>query len=477
MLSKERIILIVVTAIVLIVVTSVTIYYTTTSTTTTTTTTSTSTTDTTTTTHRFPEKSITDKAMVSLCDSSPASQSQTGSPGRESIYGGKLVPSIADHPWMVLLKITYHTRGVYWCGATLIDDRHVLTAAHCVARYDYKDGFLQYNEGDTITAYLGSTSKNTPATVKTIESAFMHIAHRKFVKGGRREEVMGHRDIAVLRLNESLLDSPEWNTKIKPACLPTATEMAPSSCVVTGWGHFVPYQLSTSLFMKDIHIINSYTECAKMWVQPWMPERTLKRIVDQSYEDSILCSKGPDACSGDSGGPVVCKTNTSPEMKLFGIVSGGNSEVCGAKSRLTGTSVSNFINVPFFRSWLQYVALPALRNGKSSAAWLACLNQKCLDFGYVQLITNTTDQRIKEYVTSWICRLFPPYYFCTFLDPKPERCQKTVVPKVIYVLSETPTGSGRATTYNQIDFIPRSQLIDSLKEITCGVSDLDTCTP
>ncbi|XP_070203808.1 serine protease 30-like [Littorina saxatilis] len=457
MFSRIMVVLIVLTAIVLIVGTSFTIYNIT----------------------LFPEKSFFDEAMVSLCDSSTASQSQTEIPGRQSIYEGKLVPSIADYPWMVYLRIrTTRQSGSYKylaCGATLIDDRHLLTAAHCVSSLDFKDGFLQYKERGEITARLGSISKDHPMTVKTIESAFMHIAFRRFVKGARWEENSGHRDIAVLRLSESLLDSPGWNTKIKPACLPTATEVTPRSCVVMGWGQFAKDQLPTSLIMKDIQMIN-YTQCAKMYLSAYN-ETAQKSIIKQNYEDSLICTRGADICPGDSGGPLLCKTNTSPELKVFGIASSASPGGCGA------TSIPNaYISVPFFRSWLQYVALPALRNGKSSAAWLACLKQKCLDFGYVYLVKSSTDLRIKEYVTSWICRLFPPYYFCTFLDPKPERCQTTVVPKAINILSETPTRSviGRngekEPVYDPINGIVRKQVIDSLKEITRGVSDLDTCT-
>ncbi|XP_070203809.1 chymotrypsin-like elastase family member 2A [Littorina saxatilis] len=342
MLSKEMVTLIVLTAIVLIVGTSFTIYNIT----------------------QFPEKSFFDEAMVSLCDSSPASQSQTASPGRQSIYKGIPVPRDGLYPWVVYLTML-HSGKLFACGATLIDDRHLLTAAHCVSFYNFnfKNGFKQYKEGEEITAFIGSKSKDNLTTVKTIENAFMHIAYRQLVKGGRREETLGHRDIAVLRLNESLLDSPEWNTKIKPACLPTATEVAPSSCLVMGWGQIEKNQVPTRLFMKNIQIIN-YTECGKPFMSPSLDEAIQKLLMDAIYEDSIICSKGPYACYGDSGGP----TKSSSELKVFDIVSSGPSEECGAPS---STLPNIDISVPFFRSWLQYVALPALRNGKSSAAWLA----------------------------------------------------------------------------------------------------------
>ena len=49
--------------------------------------------------------------------------------GNKVAFGTKTV--VEEFPWMVLLRYN-DTKKPFQCGGTLITNRHVLTAAHCV---------------------------------------------------------------------------------------------------------------------------------------------------------------------------------------------------------------------------------------------------------------------------------------------------------------------------------------------------------
>ena len=56
-----------------------------------------------------------------------AARPADGGGGRRSLILGGDELGGAPHPWMVSLQ----HRNRHFCGGTLLDERHVLTAAHC----------------------------------------------------------------------------------------------------------------------------------------------------------------------------------------------------------------------------------------------------------------------------------------------------------------------------------------------------------
>ena len=114
-------------------------------------------------------------------------------------------------------------------------------------------------------------------------------------------------DFVVMKLREPF----KLNDYVKPACLPTKPIETGSSCYISGWGvsspltpeafynKTIPKENPDKLLAARLKVL-SPDECEKIrWNStsgPFLKE----------YE-ICLESSNKDACSGDSGGPLICE--------------------------------------------------------------------------------------------------------------------------------------------------------------------------
>uniref|UniRef100_A0A8C1JEV1 Suppression of tumorigenicity 14b n=1 Tax=Cyprinus carpio TaxID=7962 RepID=A0A8C1JEV1_CYPCA len=235
------------------------------------------------------------------------------------IVGGK-DSNEGEWPWQVSLHM--NTQG-HVCGASVISNRWLVTAAHCVQDNEK----FKYSQPDQWEVYLGllnqgETSKSTLKRVKRIIS-HPHYDHLSY-----------DNDIALMEL-----DSPvTLSQNIWPICLPEATHDFPAgkSVWITGWGKQREEvdAVAAVLQKAEVRIINT-TVCS--------------RLMDDGITPRMICagvlSGGVDACQGDSGGPMT-STESNGRMFLAGVVSWGDG--CGRRNR-----PGIYTRVTEYRSWIR----------------------------------------------------------------------------------------------------------------------------
>ncbi|XP_028429961.1 coagulation factor VII [Perca flavescens] len=213
-------------------------------------------------------------------------------------------------PWQVLLR---RSDGYGFCGGTLVSDRWVVSAAHCLEE-----------TVDHVT--IGDYDKHRPDPGEQLIKVQKVVVHPHF------HSFTFDSDIALLLLAQPIA---RGNTAI-PACLPdphlsTYLLQAGNRGVVTGWG-LTQHLGRSSRFLRKVTLpVVSYPECIAS--------------TEQVITDNMFCagylSVSQDACSGDSGGPFL--VNYRGTWFLTGVVSWG--EKCAAVGKFgVYTRLGNFLS-------------------------------------------------------------------------------------------------------------------------------------
>jgi len=187
-----------------------------------------------------------------------------------------------------------------FCGGSLIDDNHILTAAHCVAhmsKYDVQN--LRVRLGD-------HNIKDGTNDGITVEKRVKRVIRHK----GFSSSTLWN-DVAILTLDSDV----EYNTNIQPICLATGgRDYVDSVVTVAGWGTLREGGSQPSNLMKvDVKVWRNQ-DCKSSYGSS-APGGITKHM---------LCASLPtqDSCSGDSGGPLFDCPYGGP-CEQIGIVSWG----------------------------------------------------------------------------------------------------------------------------------------------------------
>ncbi|XP_025961183.2 transmembrane protease serine 9 isoform X1 [Dromaius novaehollandiae] len=256
-----------------------------------------------------------------------------GRPGlsKPSKIVGGMDASSGEIPWQVSLK----EDSRHFCGATIIGDRWLLSAAHC----------FNQTKPEEITAYMGTTTLNG-TDVNTVKvNVTRVIEHPLF------NPIILDFDVAILELARPLV----FNKYIQPVCLPLTVQKFPvgKKCLISGWGNTQEGNVTKpeSLQKASVGIID---------------QETCNFLYNFSLTDRMICAgfmEGKvDSCQGDSGGPLACE-ETPGVFYLAGIVSWGigcaQAEKPGVYSRVTK-----------FKDWIldTMAQLPSPGTGTSSSS-------------------------------------------------------------------------------------------------------------
>ncbi|XP_077283216.1 transmembrane protease serine 9-like [Arctopsyche grandis] len=223
------------------------------------------------------------------------------------IVGGTQT-QINEFPMMVAL-VDIQLKMVY-CGATIIHNRYLLTAAHCVAlEPEISNIGVLYGEHN-----IKLDDSNASKLIK-VEQA---IKHPQYSDGYDY-------DIALIKTSEDII----YSEQVGPACLPFKFEsdyFVNLTVEALGWG--------TQSFGG---IDSDYLQKVGLNV---VDQDSCKAILGNVITPRSMCTYNAekDACQHDSGGPIMYNDPTNGREYIAGVIIGGYgcaSTKPGINSRIT----------------------------------------------------------------------------------------------------------------------------------------------
>lgn len=219
------------------------------------------------------------------------------------------------YPFMVSLQLKKANGFQHHCGGSIINERTVITAAHCLSHHGPSDFRVHAGE---------KTREVIEGKVYNVEAIYCHDNY---------QAVTHDYDVGLVRIQGSF----EFNDKIQAIVLaePKDIIIDGSYTTILGWGviNVETQELADYLMKANVPIVK---------------QKICNRFMGGMITDRMLCAGfqkgGIDACQMDSGGPMVYNE------KLIGIVSWGLG--CG-KPNKPGV----YVRVSELLSWVEHVML------------------------------------------------------------------------------------------------------------------------
>lgn len=235
----------------------------------------------------------------------------------DKIVGGSKM-SIKSAPYQCSLQSASRWTGssTHYCGGTIIGDKYILTAAHCVK------GFRA--SGVRVVCGTDDLKATGLAAVREVEKL---IAHEKY-----NQDTIEY-DVAIVVLKKPL-DLTGRSTPTAAACLPSSKHDCTGPYTVSGYGRLSESgsQPPSLMGVEVLHISNN--DCSKSY-----PGKIYDSMLCAGYEEGKK-----DACQGDSGGPLVEMRNDL-------------TFVCGVVSWGIGCARANkpgvYTRVSYVADWIQ----------------------------------------------------------------------------------------------------------------------------
>ncbi|KAF5298266.1 hypothetical protein FQR65_LT09777 [Abscondita terminalis] len=233
--------------------------------------------------------------------------------------------SIDEFPWMVQLLYNNGTNAE--CSGSLINDRYVLAAAHCLINRFSKLTAVRLGDHNVKTAQDCNINQQEELECTdsvediSIDEVNIHTLYNKN---------LDQHDIGLIRLARSVT----FSEYIRPICLPERDVLQSNNIrnfTSSGWGKLGFFANQTEIKKRVTTKLVSYEECYKDFSR-----RSIIITKDQ------LCGRQYNSftCSGDSGGPLMHSFKNQWEQ--VGVISFAAG--CGEEHIVVFAKVFNYLD-------------------------------------------------------------------------------------------------------------------------------------
>lgn len=233
------------------------------------------------------------------------SNSFSGEQAQTKVLGGRDA-DIRNWPWTVALVYagTENAFRGQFCGGTLISDRWVITAAHCVTN---DAGNLEYGPGD-VHVVTGRTDLRSGGGDRIPVTGF--VVHPQY------DPRSDDSDVALLQLARAPAEGTVWGAlSLIPASDPAGLTNAGNPSWIVGWGNLGPRGPSSPILQEaQIHLV-SQASLVLAYPPPFFT--ITGNMIGAGPGDGSV-----DTCQGDSGGPLMVRDGGGNYV-LAGVTSWG----------------------------------------------------------------------------------------------------------------------------------------------------------
>ncbi|XP_046448092.1 brachyurin-like isoform X2 [Daphnia pulex] len=251
-----------------------------------------------------------------------------------------------EFPWQVFLVLEKANHQLFSCGGSLISDRWILTAAHCLENVAIVHVTLGAHNVDDDQEIHQENYRS--------RDYYIHPDWDSNTLQG---------DIGLIRLPQSI----DFSDYVRPICLDSPSESlndyVGETVVLTGWGLYSDGGGTSSVLRKTSAEVITNQECYEQY--------------DSLITDDMMCTSTTNhhgTCNGDSGGPMHLEM-ADGSWKQIGIVSFGSNLGC-EKGYPNG-----FTRVSSFATWIQNTtaqmsntAVQMKQPAVTTMLWLALLS-------------------------------------------------------------------------------------------------------